>query len=197
MKDDVSALSQFNETFWDFTKDGPPADVLLRPPCPPVPLSLHPPPPASHLPPPAALRHRQVAEDLLGADVSFHHSKLNFKWGGGGQEIKWHQDIQFWPHTNYSPLTIGCYLEDVDDAMGPMCIRIPKPTTPESHVHTSNTTRPSAPISTEPARHPLPGVWCLCRCMTASSRCKTRLAGGPGCELTSCSHNTWGDLHLA
>ena len=35
-------------------------------------------------------------------------------------EIKWHQDIQFWPHTDFSPLTIGVYLADVDDVMGPM-----------------------------------------------------------------------------
>ena len=61
-----------------------------------------------------------LAEDLLGADVMFHHSKLNFKWSGGGEEVKWHQDIQFWPHTNYSVLTIGVYLEDVDESMGPM-----------------------------------------------------------------------------
>lgn len=61
-----------------------------------------------------------LAEDLLGPDVKFHHSKLNFKWAGGGEEVKWHQDIQFWPHTNYSPLTIGLYMDDVDDEMGPM-----------------------------------------------------------------------------
>lgn len=61
-----------------------------------------------------------LAEDLLGPDVRFHHSKLNFKWSGGGEEIRWHQDIQFWPHSNYSPLTIGVYLTDVDDEMGPM-----------------------------------------------------------------------------
>jgi len=61
-----------------------------------------------------------LAEDLLGPDIKFHHSKLNFKWSGGGEEVKWHQDIQFWPHTNYSVLTIGVYLEDVDDEMGPM-----------------------------------------------------------------------------
>jgi ectoine hydroxylase len=61
-----------------------------------------------------------VAEDLVGPDVKFHHSKLNFKWSDGGEEVKWHQDIQFWPHTNYSPLTIGVYLDDVDDEMGPM-----------------------------------------------------------------------------
>ena len=51
-----------------------------------------------------------VAADLIGPDVKFHHSKLNFKWARGGAEVKWHQDIQFWPHTNYSPLTIGTYL---------------------------------------------------------------------------------------
>ena len=66
-----------------------------------------------------------VAEDLLGPDIKFHHSKLNFKWSGGGEEVKWHQDIQFWPHTNYDVLTIGVYLEDVDEQMAPMGV-IPK-----------------------------------------------------------------------
>ena len=61
-----------------------------------------------------------LAEDLLGPHVKYHHSKLNFKWSGGGEEVKWHQDIQFWPHTNYSPLTIGLYMNDVDDDMAPM-----------------------------------------------------------------------------
>ena len=61
-----------------------------------------------------------VAEDLLGPDIKFHHSKLNFKWSGGGEEVKWHQDIQFWPHTNYDVLTVGVYLEDVDARMAPM-----------------------------------------------------------------------------
>jgi ectoine hydroxylase len=61
-----------------------------------------------------------LMEDLLGPDVKFHHSKLNFKWAKGGQEVKWHQDIQSWPHTNYSPLTIGTYLHDVTDDMGPL-----------------------------------------------------------------------------
>ncbi len=61
-----------------------------------------------------------VAEDLLGPNLRFHHSKLNFKWHSGGEAVEWHQDIQFWPHTNYGPLTIGVYLEDVTDDMGPM-----------------------------------------------------------------------------
>jgi ectoine hydroxylase len=63
-----------------------------------------------------------LAEALLGPNVRFHHSKLNIKWAGGGEEVKWHQDIQFWPHTDFSPLTIGVYLCDVDDEMGPMGI---------------------------------------------------------------------------
>ena len=61
-----------------------------------------------------------LAEDLVGPNVKYHHSKLNMKWSGGGEEVKWHQDIHFWPHTNYSPLTIGLYMDDVDDEMGPM-----------------------------------------------------------------------------
>lgn len=61
-----------------------------------------------------------LACDLLGGPVRYHHGKLNFKWSDGGEEIKWHQDIQFWPHTDFTPLTIGVYLDDVDDEMGPM-----------------------------------------------------------------------------
>ncbi|MFP6664516.1 MAG: phytanoyl-CoA dioxygenase family protein [Deltaproteobacteria bacterium] len=59
-----------------------------------------------------------LAGDLLGPDLKFHHSKLNFKAPHGGEEVKWHQDIQFWPHTNYGPLTIGVFLEDVLPGMG-------------------------------------------------------------------------------
>src|SRR3954471_24749689 len=56
--------------------------------------------------------------DLLGPNVKFHHSKLNFKAPHGGEEVKWHQDIQFWPHTNYDLLTIGVFLDDVEPGMG-------------------------------------------------------------------------------
>lgn len=61
-----------------------------------------------------------IAADLLGPAVKFHHSKLNFKASGGGADVKWHQDIQFWPHTNYSPLTIGTYLYDCGPDQGPL-----------------------------------------------------------------------------
>jgi ectoine hydroxylase len=64
-----------------------------------------------------------IAADLVGPDVKFHSSKLNYKWPGSGEVVKWHQDIPAWPHTNYSPVTLGVYLEDVSSAEGPLvCI---------------------------------------------------------------------------
>ena len=63
-----------------------------------------------------------VAADVVGPNVTFHHSKLNFKWNDGADEVRWHQDAQFYPHTNYSPLTIGTYLHDTDRAHGPVAI---------------------------------------------------------------------------
>jgi len=63
-----------------------------------------------------------IAADLVGPDVKFHHSKLNFKWAKGGEEVKLHQDISFFPHTNYSPLTFGTYLYDVGDEQGPLSV---------------------------------------------------------------------------
>ncbi|MEM9061821.1 MAG: phytanoyl-CoA dioxygenase family protein [Pseudomonadota bacterium] len=61
-----------------------------------------------------------VAADLVGPNVTFHHSKLNFKWYDESDTVKWHQDIQFFPHTNYNVLTIGCYLAATDLYNGPL-----------------------------------------------------------------------------
>jgi ectoine hydroxylase-related dioxygenase (phytanoyl-CoA dioxygenase family) len=61
-----------------------------------------------------------VVADLVGPDVKFHHSKLNFKWSRGGEVVKWHQDIGFWPHTNYSPCTVGTYIYDCAMEQGPL-----------------------------------------------------------------------------
>ena len=44
-----------------------------------------------------------VAADLVGPDVVFHHSKLNFKWDAGADDVKWHQDIQFYPPHQLQP----------------------------------------------------------------------------------------------
>jgi ectoine hydroxylase-related dioxygenase (phytanoyl-CoA dioxygenase family) len=69
-----------------------------------------------------------IVADLVGPDVKFHHSKLNFKWANGGEEVKWHYDISFWPHTNYSPLTVGTYLYDCGMEQGPLGVM------PKSHL---------------------------------------------------------------
>lgn len=61
-----------------------------------------------------------VVADVVGPDVKFHSSKLNFKWPGGAEEVKWHQDIPAWPHSNFSPVTVGIYLEDVTADEGPL-----------------------------------------------------------------------------
>ena len=65
-----------------------------------------------------------VAADLVGPDVSFHHSKLNFKWKTDCESnaVGWHQDIAFYPHTNYNVLAIGTYLADTHDEDGPVMV---------------------------------------------------------------------------
>ncbi|MGI9334762.1 MAG: phytanoyl-CoA dioxygenase family protein [Gammaproteobacteria bacterium] len=63
-----------------------------------------------------------VAADLVGPDVVFHHSKLNFKWFDESDRVKWHQDAQFFPHTNYNVLTIGTYLLDTTMDNGPLAV---------------------------------------------------------------------------
>ena len=61
-----------------------------------------------------------LVADLLGPDLRFHSSKLNFKWSEGGEPVRWHQDIQAWPHTSFSVLTFGVYLDDTGLEQGPL-----------------------------------------------------------------------------
>jgi ectoine hydroxylase len=61
-----------------------------------------------------------LAADVVGPDVKFHHAKLNVKSERGTRGFKWHQDIPAWPHTDYSPVTIGVYINGCDDDMGPL-----------------------------------------------------------------------------
>lgn len=62
----------------------------------------------------------ELIADLVGPDVKFHQSKLNFKWARGGAEVKWHQDAPFFPHTNDAVLTVGTYLHDCGMDQGPL-----------------------------------------------------------------------------
>ncbi len=61
-----------------------------------------------------------IAADPVGPEVKFHSARLNYKWPGGGEVVDWHQDIPAWPHTNYSPVTLGVYLDDVPADQGPL-----------------------------------------------------------------------------
>ncbi|MDH3377500.1 MAG: phytanoyl-CoA dioxygenase family protein [Gammaproteobacteria bacterium] len=57
---------------------------------------------------------------LLGNNVRFDHSKLNFKPTGGDATVEWHQDWAFYPHTNDDILAVGIMLEDCDLENGPL-----------------------------------------------------------------------------
>jgi hypothetical protein len=61
-----------------------------------------------------------LAADVLGPDVKFHHAKLNVKSERGTRGFKWHQDIPAWPHTDYSPVTIGVYIDGCGPEQGPL-----------------------------------------------------------------------------
>src|SRR3954447_7094021 len=61
-----------------------------------------------------------LAADVVGPDVKFHHAKLNVKSERGTRGFKWHQDIPAWPHTDYSPVTIGVYIDGCTEEQGPL-----------------------------------------------------------------------------
>jgi ectoine hydroxylase-related dioxygenase (phytanoyl-CoA dioxygenase family) len=61
-----------------------------------------------------------LVADVVGPSVKFHHAKLNVKAGKGSREFKWHQDVQSWPHTDYSPVTVGIYIDGCQVDQGPL-----------------------------------------------------------------------------
>jgi len=63
-----------------------------------------------------------LAADIVGPDVKFHHAKLNVKSGKGSRGFSWHQDIPAWPHTDFSPVTIGIYIDGCTDDQGPLTV---------------------------------------------------------------------------
>ena len=68
-----------------------------------------------------------MAADLMGPDVRFRECIINIKWAGGGQEVKWHQDIPFYPLTNFSVAQFLVCLKDVGPEQGPLQV------VPQSH----------------------------------------------------------------
>ena len=63
-----------------------------------------------------------LAADLMGPDVRFRECMINIKWAGGGQEVKWHQDIPFYPLTNLSVAQFLVCLRDVGPEQGPLMV---------------------------------------------------------------------------
>jgi hypothetical protein len=63
-----------------------------------------------------------LVADVVGPDVKFHHAKLNVKSGKGTQGFGWHQDIPAWPHTDFSPVTAGIYIDGCRDEQGPLTV---------------------------------------------------------------------------
>lgn len=61
-----------------------------------------------------------IASDLLGPNIRFREIMANFKWAGGGAEVKWHQDIVFYPHTHVGTCQFLIMLEDVGLEQGPL-----------------------------------------------------------------------------
>jgi ectoine hydroxylase-related dioxygenase (phytanoyl-CoA dioxygenase family) len=61
-----------------------------------------------------------LAADLVGPDVKFRESTINFKWAEGGSEVRWHQDIPFFPHTNLNLFVALLWLDDVGADQGPL-----------------------------------------------------------------------------
>lgn len=63
-----------------------------------------------------------MASDLLGEDVRFHHAKVNSKLPHTKTEVKWHQDFPFDPHSNDDTLTALLFMDDVTEENGPLMI---------------------------------------------------------------------------
>jgi hypothetical protein len=59
-------------------------------------------------------RLTSVLSKLIGANLSFHHSKLHC----GGRIGVWHRDICSYPHTNAEVLMVSIYLDNVDAKHG-------------------------------------------------------------------------------
>ena len=58
--------------------------------------------------------------DLIGANLKFHHSKINAKLPGATTAVKWHQDFPFTPHTNDDLVTALLAMDEVDETNGPL-----------------------------------------------------------------------------
>ena len=63
-----------------------------------------------------------MAADLVGPNVKFHHGKINSKQPGSATQVKWHQDFLFTPHTNADLVTALLMIDDVTEENGPLAV---------------------------------------------------------------------------
>jgi len=60
--------------------------------------------------------------DLIGANVKYHHCKINLKLPGSNTVVGYHQDFSYTPHTNDDIVTALLMLDDVTEENG--CLMI-------------------------------------------------------------------------
>ena len=58
--------------------------------------------------------------DLLGANIKFHHCKINSKLPGAATEVKFHQDFLYEPHSNDDLITALLFIDEVTTHNGPL-----------------------------------------------------------------------------
>ena len=61
-----------------------------------------------------------IAADLLGPNIKFRELMMNFKWADGGAEVKWHQDLVFYPHTHAGTVQFLLLLDGATPDQGPL-----------------------------------------------------------------------------
>ncbi|NCF29875.1 MAG: phytanoyl-CoA dioxygenase family protein [Gammaproteobacteria bacterium] len=64
-----------------------------------------------------------MVADLIGANVKYHHCKINLKLPGSHTVVAYHQDFSYTPHTNDDIVTALLMLDDVSEENGcPMVV---------------------------------------------------------------------------
>lgn len=59
---------------------------------------------------------------LIGGDIRFEGSKLNYKPAGVGSPVEWHQDFAFYPHTNDDLCAVGIVIDEARLENGAMLV---------------------------------------------------------------------------
>lgn len=59
-----------------------------------------------------------MVADLIGANVKYHHCKINLKLPGSHTVVGYHQDFSYTPHTNDDIVTALLMLDDVSEENG-------------------------------------------------------------------------------